>query len=186
MASPEEQLQTMINNLPEKTGKGLDTWLKLLRGAELSKHGELVNHLKTEHQVTHGFANLIASEFLKTGESLKSPEELVETQYAGPKSALRPIYDTLIGVVERFGDDVELAPKKAYVSLRRSRQFAIIQPSTASRLDVGINLKDVEADDRLEASGSFSAMVSHRVRVEDAIEIDSELKDWLKQAYDQA
>ncbi|MFK7956740.1 MAG: DUF5655 domain-containing protein [Lysobacterales bacterium] len=186
MASPEEQLQTMVNNLSDKTGKDLDAWLKLLRGAGMSKHSELVTHLKSKHQVTHGFANLIASEFLKTGESLKSPEELVETQYAGPKSALRPIYDTLIGVVERFGNDVALAPKKAYVSLRRNRQFAIIQPSTSSRLDVGINLKNVEPNDRLEAAGSFSAMVSHRVRVEDAIEIDSELKDWLKQAYDQA
>ncbi len=186
MASPEEQLQTMINNLSEKTGNDLHTWLKLLRGAGLGKHGELVKHLKSEHGVSHGFANLIASEFLKTGESMKSPEELVETQYAGPKSALRPIYDTLIGVVERFGDDIEVSPKKAYVSLRRSKQFALIQPSTASRLDVGINLKDMEANDRLEPSGSFSAMVSHRVRVEDAIEIDSELKDWLKQAYDEA
>ncbi len=186
MASPEEQLQTMVNNLPEKTGKDLSSWLKLLRDAGLVKHGELVNHLKTEHQVTHGFANLIASEFLKTGESMKSPEELVETQYAGPKSALRPIYDTLIGVVERFGEDVQISPKKSYVSLRRNKQFAIIQPSTSSRLDVGISLAGVDSDDRLELSGSFSAMVSHRVRVEDPIEIDAELKEWLKKAYDQA
>ncbi|MEM9533197.1 MAG: DUF4287 domain-containing protein [Pseudomonadota bacterium] len=186
MASPEQQLQTMINNLKDRTGKDLDTWLAAVKKAGLAKHGEIVKFLKSDHDVTHGFANLIASEFLKTGVSAKAPEELVESQYAGPKSALRPIYDTLIGVVERFGDDVEVSPKKSYVSLRRSKQFAIIQPSTASRLDVGISLKDADSTDRLESSGSFNAMVSHRVRVEDAIEIDSELKDWLKQAYDQA
>lgn len=186
MASPEEQLQTMLNNVPEKTGKALSEWMTLVKASGKVKHGEIVNWLKSEHGVTHGFAGLIASEYLKSGDSDKSPEELVAAQYAGPKSGLRPIYDTFIGVVQRLGDDVEVAPKKTYVSIRRNKQFAIIQASTRSRVDVGINLKDVEATDRLEPSGSFNAMVSHRVRVEDDIEIDSEMKEWLRQAYEQA
>jgi Domain of unknown function (DUF5655) len=49
---------------------------------------------------------------------------------------------------------------------------------------VGINLKGTEPTDRLEASGSFNAMVSHRVRVANAAEIDKKLLGWLKQAYD--
>lgn len=186
MASPEEQLQTMLNNVPARTGKELSEWMTLVKACGKIKHGEIVEWLKTEHGVTHGFAGLIASEYLKSGESDKSPEELVAAQYAGPKTGLREIYDTFIGVVERLGDDVEVAPKKSYVSIRRSKQFAIIQASTASRVDVGINLKEAEDTDRLEPAGSFNAMVSHRVRVEDAIEIDSELKDWLRQAYEQA
>ena len=35
---------------------------------------------------------------------------------------------------------------------------------------------------RLEASGSFNSMVSHRVRIEKATEIDQQLVSWLKQA----
>jgi hypothetical protein len=53
-------------------------------------------------------------------------------------------------------------------------------------MDVGINLKGVAPSGRLEASGSFSSMVSHRVRLESAKDVDKELIGWLKQAYDQA
>jgi hypothetical protein len=62
--------------------------------------------------------------------------------------------------------------------------YFIIQPSTATRLDVGINLKGVTANERLEASGAFNSMVSHRVRVSKKSEVDRELIGWLKQAYE--
>lgn len=184
MPSPEQQLAGMLHNLEERTGKDLGAWLLLVEATGLTKHGELVDHLKTEHGVTHGYANLIASEHLK--EATVGYKDVVAAQYAGPKSALRPIYDTLIGVVERFGEDVEIAPKKTYVSIRRKRQFALIQPSTSTRVDLGIRLDDVEPNTRLERAGSFNQMVSHRVRLEDPIEVDAEVKGWLHQAYEQA
>jgi predicted transport protein len=110
----------------------------------------------------------------------------VAAQYAGKKEGLRPIHDALIAAVKKLGADVEVSPKKTYVSLRRSKQFALIQPSTATRIDVGLNLRGEKTTPRLEASGSFNAMVSHRVRVESKKEVDPELKGWLKQAYDRA
>ena len=76
--------------------------------------------------------------------------------------------------------------KKTYVSLRRNKQFAILQPSTKTRFDVGINLKGTEATDRLEPSGSFNGMVSHRVRLHSLDEVDAELIGWLKEAYELA
>lgn len=93
---------------------------------------------------------------------------------------------TMVANLEGKTPDVEVAPKKANVSLRRNKQFALVQPSTATRFDVGLNLKGVSPSGRLEASGSFSAMVSHRVRVESVKCVDKELIGWLKQAYDQA
>ncbi len=74
--------------------------------------------------------------------------------------------------------------QKAYVSLRRSKQFGFIQPSTTARLDIGITLKGVPAAGRLEASGSWNAMVTHRIRVESKGGIDAELIGWLRKAYD--
>ncbi len=184
--SPEEMAATMIANLPEKTGKPLEDWLDLVRPMGLHRHGEIVNMLKTEHDVTHGYANLIATKSLEELDGEKTDEELVHAQYAGPKAGLYPIYETLVGVAERMGDDVTVSPKKTYVSLRRAKQFAIIQPSTRDRVDLGLNLKEAETTDRLEPSGSFNAMVSHKVALEDSIEVDSEVKDWLQQAYDEA
>ena len=88
--------------------------------------------------------------------------------------------------MKKFGKDVEFAPKKAYVSLRRSKQFALVQPSTKTRVDLGIKLKDVRPAGRLEKSGSFNTMVSHRVRLEKPADVDKEVKAWLKQAYTEA
>ncbi|MEM9303035.1 MAG: DUF4287 domain-containing protein, partial [Pseudomonadota bacterium] len=154
--SPEEMAQSMISNLPEKTGKGLEEWLTIVKATALSKHGEIVKHLKGEHGVTHGYANLISQLHLKGGYA-EDGDALVNAQYAGAKAALRPIYDALAAAVGEFGADVELAPKKAYVSLRRKKQFGLIQPSTRTRVDVGINLKGDAPSGRLEASGSFRA-----------------------------
>jgi predicted transport protein len=183
--SPEEMAASMIQNLPEKTGKSLDEWLKITRTSGLDKHGQIVKMLKSDHGMTHGFANLVAMKTLQSGKE-PSQTDLVATQYSGPKGDLRPIYDALIAAVEKFGDDVEISPKKTYVSLRRSKQFGIVQPSTRTRVDVGINLKGTEPNDRLEAAGSFNAMVSHRVRITEKSQVDKEVVGWLRQAYEVA
>ncbi len=184
--SPEEMAASMIANLKEKTGNTLDAWLKILKKTDLQKHGEIVKHLKSEHGVTHGFANLIAAKLLETGKPETSGDDLVEAQYAGPKSDLRPIYDSLMKAISKFGKDIKVAPKKAYVSIRRNKQFALIQPSTKTRVDVGINLKEVPPEGRLEKSGSFNSMVSHRVRLEKQADVNPELIKWLKMAYQES
>jgi predicted transport protein len=187
--TPEEMEASMIANLADKTGKSLDQWIAIAKASGHAKHGELVKFLKTEHGMGHGYANLVAHR-MKGSAAISQVaagggDDLVESQYSG-KEDLRPIYDALAGEVRKFGGDVELAPKKAYVSLRRKKQFGLIQPSTKTRLDVGINLKGVDAGDRLEASGSWNSMVSHRVRLSEKGEVDGQLVGWLKQAYEQA
>ncbi|MBZ0110924.1 MAG: DUF4287 domain-containing protein [Thermoanaerobaculia bacterium] len=184
MATPEEMAQTMIDNMPAKTGQSLAEWLDLLVAKGEMKHGEIVKFLKADHGVGHGFANLIAHTRLNPRAA--GGDGLVEAQYAGAKADLRPIYDRLIEVVTAFGDDVEIAPKKTYVSLRRNKQFGLIQPSTRSRVDVGLNLKDETPTERLELSGSFNGMVSHRVRLSGVEEVDGPLVAWLREAYEGA
>jgi len=177
---------TMIKNLREKYGKTLEEWIQIVKKTGIEKHGEIIKFLKEKHGFTHGFANLVALKARGTDSaSADSPESLVEAQYKG-KESLYPMYEQLIREVKAFGSDVEIAPKRGYVSLRRKKQFALIQPSTKTRLDIGINLKGVAPAGRLEASGSFNAMCSHRVRVSDGNDIDADLINWLKLAYDEA
>lgn len=184
---PEEILEDMIGNLAEKTGKGLDGWIKVVQAASLEKHREIINFLKSEHGFTYGYANLVATKVREAASgSPRTEGALVDAQYADAKSALRPIYDAIIQSVERFGKDVGVSPKKTYVSLRRSKQFGIVQASTKTRVDVGINLKGVKATERLEPSGSFNSMVSHRVRLSEPQDVDAELLGWLKEAYEAA
>ncbi len=186
MASVETAIASMVKNIEEKTGKSFASWLKIARSSGLKKHGEIVSWMKADHQLSHGYANFIAKEALKEGPGAGSSSSLLDAQYAGEKSALRPLYDQLVDVVASFGSDVEIAPKKANVSIRRSKQFALIQPTTRTRIDVGLILKGVKSSGRLEASGSFNAMFTHRVRVESVADIDGELKRWLKKAYTEA
>lgn len=172
--------------LTAKTGKGLDHWVGIARSAGISGHMALVAHLKQAHGLGHGHANSIVHAANASAAISMDGGDLLEAMFAGPKAALRPIYDAIKSIADGFGADVEYAPKKGYVSLRRSKQFAIAQPSTATRFDLGLNLKGVEPAGRLEAAGSWNAMCSHRVRIADAAEIDAELANWLKQAYDRA
>lgn len=178
----DKALETMIANMPEKTGKSLDAWIAILKKEKFTKHSEAVNFLKKQHSVTHGFANTIVH---LSKEDKTQTADLVASQYE-KKEALKPIYDSLKAHITTFGKDIEFAPKKAYVSVRRKKQFAIIQPSTKTRVDLGLNLKGKEATEILENSGSFSAMCTHRIRLTSTDDISEEVKNWLKEAYEVA
>jgi hypothetical protein len=187
-SSPEEQTAKMVQSLPATTGKSMEQWLSLTGKSGKTKHGELVSWLKSEHGVTHGYANLIAHYTLKSdaGSMIAEGSDLVGEMFAGDKVAVRPIFDALMEHIGGFGSDIEEAPKKGYLSLRRKTQFATLHPSTKTRFDVGLKLKGVAPAGRLEAAGSWNAMMTHRVRVASAAEVDAELIGWLRQAYDLA
>lgn len=178
----EKALQTMIDNMPAKTGKSLDQWKALLKTKTFAKHSEAVNFLKKEHGVTHGFANTIVS---LSKEENNSADDLVNNQYQG-KEQLRPLYEKIVAEVQNFGGDVKVTPKKTEVSLDRKRKFAVVKPATKTRIDLGLKLKDVPTTDRLEASGPFGTMCTHRVRLTQIEDIDQQLIDWLKEAYNKA
>ncbi|UYN89180.1 MAG: DUF4287 domain-containing protein [Anaerolineales bacterium] len=184
MASPEEQLQTMVNNMPEKTGKSLEKWFKLIKTKGLETHGEIMKLLKGEYGVSHGFANTIAIMYRQQAAGGPSSGDDVQAAYfSGSKAAMQPLYAQIVKAAQALGKDVELAPKKTYMSLRRNKQFGIVQVSSKDRVDLGLILKGVPASGRLEAWGG---MCTHRVRLGSAKEFDKQVKDWLKQAYGEA
>ncbi|MEP3891355.1 MAG: DUF4287 domain-containing protein [Hellea sp.] len=178
-ASPEDQLKTMLANIPEKTGKNLEAWKTLIAKSGHEKHGAIVKFLKSEHGVTHGFANLISAKARETGEEI----DLIAAQYSGAKSGLKPLHDLIVKYAQSLGSDVELAPKKTSHSLRRAKQFALIIPATKTRIDLGLALKGDDANGRLEA---YNAMCSHRVRLETTEDFDAEVQAWMKEAYSRA
>lgn len=178
----DKALQTMINNMPEKTGKTLESWIQILANKHFEKHSAAVAFLKTEHGVTHGFANTIVA----LSKEQDAPEEdLVVAQYQG-KELLTPIYEDLISRVKTFGDDVVITPKKGSVSLIRKKQFALIKPATRTRIDLGLKLNEVEVQGRLENSGPFGTMCTHRIRLEQVSDVDSEVIKWLQLAYNKS
>jgi hypothetical protein len=182
LSTVDDATATMIANYPARTGRSLDEWVALVRASGMARHGEIMRLLNTEHGMSHGFANLVALTALKPDEAA-SGDDLVDAIYAGSKAALRPLHDAAVAAATGFGHDVELAPKKSYVSLRRSKQFATVGPGPGGRLEIGLNLGDVEPNGRLVAT---TGMCSHRVRIASRDELDAEVLGWLRQAYDGA
>lgn len=178
-SSPQDALATMLANLPEKTGKTLEEWKVVLGKSGLQKHGEMMKLLKSEHGVTHGFANLIVAKARDTDEET----DHVAAQYSGAKAALKPVYDAIAEYARALGSDVQVDPKKSSVSLRRKKQFALITPATKTRIDLGLALKGKDAAGRLE---TYNAMWSHRVRLEAVQDFDDEVKGWMSEAYRQS
>lgn len=182
----ERATQTQIANIEKNTGKKLEQWIAIVNKSGFAKHGELIKFLKEKHGFTHGNANVIVH-FAKQSHAgaAENSDDLVTEQFKD-KEKLKPWDDKIMAEVNKFGKDVELAPKKAYVSLRRKKQFAIIQPSTKDRLDIGLNIKGVEPSGIVEDGKKWNAMCTHRIRVEDAKVVNKDLISWIKKAYEQA
>lgn len=175
----------MEQNLLHKTGKTLDQWKRLLSQQTFSKHAEYMNFLKKEHAITHGFANFITLKFREADAGSSDGDDLIINQYK-VKENLKPIFDKLHCAITNFGVDIEVVAKKSAVSLRVKRQFALIQPSTKKRIDLGLKFNHKAYAGRLETSGPFGSMCSHRVQLTALDQVDDELLRWIKEAYEQA
>ena len=69
--SPEEMKASMIAGLKEKTGKAIDEWLRIVAVGKPAKHKEIMTFLKSDHGLTHGYANLIALQYLGLRQSYR-------------------------------------------------------------------------------------------------------------------
>ncbi|HEY2784868.1 MAG TPA: DUF5655 domain-containing protein [Fimbriiglobus sp.] len=181
--------QNHLDNITKRTGKSLDALAAIVQKSGLSKHGEIVAMLKEKLGIGHGDANAVAHyakslDAAGTPPAVASPNAATDEIYSGPKAALRPIHDAVMAKLAAFGE-FEIAPKKAYLSLRRNKQFAMIGPGTKTRVDIGINLKDAKGTDRIVEQPA-GGMCQFKVGVTNVAEVDKELMTWLKKAFDVA
>ncbi|MEZ5056033.1 MAG: DUF5655 domain-containing protein [Saprospiraceae bacterium] len=177
---------TMIQNLKIKTGKSLEEWIKIVKTKGFEKHGDILKFLKSEHEFTHGYANLVSMKAREADAgSVENKGDLIDEQYQG-KENLLPFYEKLRKEIEAFGSDVEFSPKRKYVSVRRKKQFAMLTPATKTRFEIGINLKGEPGKGKLEEITAANAMCSHKINVSEITELDKEVIEWLRKAYDNA
>ena len=172
----------MEQGLLQATGKTLEQWIQIVSASKIEKHKEIMDFLKSEHGLSYGFANQIALKARKSDAGSIDDDILLENQYKG-KEELKPIYEKLVSEIDDFGEDITFSPKKDSVSIIRKKQFALIKPATKTRIDLGLKFKDKPTTERLENSGPFGAMCTHRVQITSIEQIDSELISWLKEAY---
>jgi hypothetical protein len=183
MAKVDDALQTQLRNIERDTGRDVAQWISIIERSGLSKHTDVVAMLKRDHGLRHGAAHrlsLVARDGPpKVG--VESEEDPLLALVAATREPLRPIVARLIAQVRELGD-VETAPKKGYVSLRRRKQFAMIQPG-AQFVSLGLVLPDEPPQGRLESAAKFNALFTHRVRLRQDNEIDKEVNRWLQAAF---
>jgi hypothetical protein len=186
-------IQDWIADLPTKTGKSLEEWVRLVKASGPPTEKERREWLKKEHGFGTNGAWWIAERAEGKGAEdgdpvayLKTAEGYVEAMFAGPKAGLRPILEELLRLGKKLGKDVRICPCQTIVPFYRKHVFAQVKPTTRTRIDLGFALKDLKATGRLIDTGGFAKKdrITHRIPIATLAEIDDEVKHWLKAAYD--
>jgi hypothetical protein len=178
----DDALRSQLRNIEATYGRSIDEWVALIRASGLDRHGQIVAWLKSQHGLAHGAANRVA--LVALASAAPPPDDPVAALYADRPAEVRAIHDRIWRVVSSLGD-VEVAPKKGYLSLRRRTQFGMLKPA-AHHVDLGLILPAEPVTDRLESAATFNALFTHRVRVRSERDVDDELGRWLRAAYDRA
>jgi hypothetical protein len=184
--------QSIIAGMREKTGRSLEDWLELVGNDGPPTEKERRDWLKAKHGLGANYAGCIAEvsvgkDELFTAEGyLRLAPQYVENLFAGPKAGLRPIYEALLAAGLKLGKDVRVSPCQTFVPLYRNHVFAQIKPSTRTRIDFGLALKDTKTPKRLIDTGGFAKKdrITRRIEIASLDDIDDEVRRWMKLAYD--
>lgn len=174
--TPAEGIQSQLRNIEKTYGRSIDELVAEVSSSGLTKHPEVVAMLKLRYGMTHGAAHRVS---LVARERLARPQAAAPT---APSTSVQALYDELMRVIAVLGTDIEQAPKKGYVSLRRRKQFGMLQAG-ARGVNVGLVLPGVEPVGRLESAAKWNALFTHRVRIGSTAEVDGEIRAWLRDAY---
>lgn len=188
-------VQKGLAELQAKTGRTLEEWVALVKKEGPAGHLARRNWLKSKHKVGNNAAWWIVDRAEGKESDEETPEgylaaavRYVEEQYAGKKSALRPIYDQLLALGKSLGPDVKACPCKTMVPLYRNHVFAQIKPTTNSRVDFGLCFTTYKGKlpKRLIDTGGLAKKdrITHRIELTSPDQIDADLKEWLRAAYD--
>lgn len=184
--------QRMLGSLKEKTGRTLEEWIKFVEKEGPSAEKERREWLKAKHGLGINYAWWIAERSVGKGDDggeetyLQQAEEHVEKMYSGAKENLRPIYDGLLTLGRSMGKDVKVSPCQTMVPFYRNHVFAQIKPTTRTRIDLGLALKDTKTPKRLIDTGGLAKKdrITHRIEITSLKDIDAEVKKWLTTAYE--
>jgi len=185
-------VQKAINELPAKTGRSFDEWVKFIKKSGPRTEAERREWLKSEHGLGTNYARWLAESAEGKGEDgdpesyLRAAEGYVEKMFSGQKQSLRPIYNALLKLGFKLGKGVKACPCQTIVPLYRKHVFAQIKPTTQTRIDLGLALGSMKSGGRLIDTGGFAKKdrITHRIPITSIAEIDDEVKHWLRVAYE--
>jgi hypothetical protein len=186
-------VQSVIAGMKEKTGRSIDEWVRLTKKDGPAAEKECAAWLKKEHGLGTNYASWIAGRSAGTSDAtegaaeyLNHAQDYVDAMYAGPKEHLRAIYDEILTFAKTLGTDIGVSPCQTIVPIYRNHVIAQIKPTTRTRIDLGLALKDTRTPKRLINTGGFEKKdrITHRIEIITLEDFDDEAKRWMKVAYD--
>jgi len=185
--TPDAMMNAVSESLAARTGRPLADWVALVQasGIDPLDQNAVRRWLRTEHGVPQNSQWAIADAAARaSGWVRPDVAGYIDSQYTGPKAALRPIYDRLAAAIEDFGDDVSVEGRGSYTPFVRGRQFAAVAAATRDRVDLGLRFTHPPAADRLQpASGPGQA--THKIALRSVGDVDDQVLHLLRLAYEQ-
>jgi hypothetical protein len=186
-------VKSIIEGMKKKTGRSLEEWLHLAKQKGPADENQRRDWLKKEHGLGTNYAAWIAERSVGKGSREESPEQYlqhahdyVEKMFSGPKEHLRPIYDEIIKYARTLGPDIRVSPCSTIVPIYRKHVVAQVKPTTRTRIDLGLALKNAKVPKRLINTGGFEKKdrITHRIELTSISDFDAEAKKWMKLAYE--
>jgi hypothetical protein len=183
----------IIDGLKKKTGRSLEEWVQLTNKSGPKTEKERSAWLKKKHGLGTNYAMWIAARSLgkddedgNADEYLQHAQDYVQQMFAGPKEHLRVIYDAILQYALTMGSDIRVSPCKTIVPIYRQHVIAQIKPTTRTRIDLGLALKNAKVPKRLINTGGFEKKdrITHRIELTQLADFDAEAKRWMKVAYE--
>lgn len=187
MTSPSDMMESVTDSMKERTGKTLEEWVLvvLASGVDPLDQKAVRNWLKDNHNILQNSQWAIADAAARAAGWVRpSVEGYIDSQYQGEKAALRPIFDSLREIIEGMGEDVTAEGRGGYTPFVRKRQFAAVQASTKTRIDLGLRFKDAPESELL-STRSLPGQSTHKVGLNLVKEITDQVVGLIRLAYEQ-
>ena len=183
--NPASMMSAVTDSMKDRTGKSLEEWVALVQksGIDPLDQKAVRNWLKSEHGVLQNSQWAIADAAARAAGWVRpSVEGYIDSQYQGAKTALRPLFDALREMIESQGDDVHAEGRGGYTPFVRRRQFAVLQASTKTRIDLGLRFTDPPESPLLNPSNP-PGQCTHKIGIQSLEEITAELAELIQRAY---
>ncbi len=186
MTSPADMMTSVTDSMKERTGKTLEEWVAAVQSAGVDQLDQKAvrNWLKDQGVLQNSQWTIADAAARAAGWERPSVEGYIDSQYQGEKAPLRAIFDTLREIIEDLGEDVRFEGRGGYTPFVRKRQFAAIQASTKTRVDLGLRFKQAPDSDLLSTT-SLPGQSTHKLGLTSVEQITDEVRELIRLAYEQ-
>jgi Family of unknown function (DUF5990)/Domain of unknown function (DUF5655) len=173
--------------LESRTGQGVAAWNeRIAAAAPQNRAGEqaLRKWLSAEGVTGYAQALLVWETFGYPGFLVADAEELIDRQYAD-RPQLRPVFDAVLAALPDLPGPVTVQARGTLVSLVSPRRaFAVLKPTTKSRVDLGLRLDTTQPEGRIQPARDLG-QATVRIPLTTPGDVDDEVQAWLTKAYDE-